>query len=170
MTMEKIELRGLVDRRGWAPGPWDDEPDKVEWRDIATGAPCIAIRNLYLGFWCGYVAVPPGHPWHGLPPDDVHPGTLREINFTGACDPDTWPEPRLCHTPQPGEPAQVWWIGFDCGYARDYAPSESLIRHPGLDESARRRGGHLICRPYRSLAYVTVECAAIARAIVAAAA
>jgi hypothetical protein len=25
-----------INRTGWGDGPWDDEPDKVEWRDAVT--------------------------------------------------------------------------------------------------------------------------------------
>lgn len=63
-TTEKTET--FIDRTGWPSGPWDDEPDRVEWRDEATGLPCLALRNDMFGSWCGYVAVPPGHPVHGL--------------------------------------------------------------------------------------------------------
>jgi hypothetical protein len=34
-----------VDRTGWPPGPWDDEPDRIEWIDEATGQPCLMRRN-----------------------------------------------------------------------------------------------------------------------------
>lgn len=54
-----------VDRSGWRPGPWDDESDRVEWRDDLTGLDCLAVRGN-LGNWCGYVGVPPGHRWFGV--------------------------------------------------------------------------------------------------------
>lgn len=42
-------------------GPWDSEPNRVEWKH--AGVPCLAVRNQF-GAWCGYAAVPPGHPLH----------------------------------------------------------------------------------------------------------
>jgi hypothetical protein len=68
-----------IDKSTWGDGPWMTEPDRVEWRH--AGLPCLALRNQ-MGVWCGYAAVPPGHPWHGVhysacaegcPPDPVLP-------------------------------------------------------------------------------------------------
>ncbi len=52
----------IVDRAGWARGPWDDEPDRLEWHH--RGMPCLMLRN-WCGVWCGYVAVNPDHPYYG---------------------------------------------------------------------------------------------------------
>src|SRR4051812_43956542 len=46
-------------------GPWIDEPDKAQWIDDATGLDCLIVRNR-TGALCGYVGVPPEHPWHGV--------------------------------------------------------------------------------------------------------
>lgn len=54
-----------IDKSTWPRGPWDDEPDKVQWEDAATELPCLIVRNG-LGALCGYVGVPEGHPWHGI--------------------------------------------------------------------------------------------------------
>lgn len=43
----------------WGPGPWDGEPDKMQWTDPATGLDCLIVRNT-LGALCGYVGVTPG--------------------------------------------------------------------------------------------------------------
>ena len=58
--METIEYRHL-DKTTWARGPWDDEPDKIQWMTQA-GFPGLAVRGP-LGAWCGYVGVSEGHPW-----------------------------------------------------------------------------------------------------------
>lgn len=57
--METIQYHTL-DKSDWGKGPWQDEPDKVQWQDNATGIPCLAVRNS-LGNWCGYVGVSKGH-------------------------------------------------------------------------------------------------------------
>lgn len=104
-----------ISRRNWGNGPWDTEPDRIEWRYM--GYPCLIVRN-HLGALCGYVAVNPGHPWYGLSEDiqvKVHGG----ITFTGPCD----SESPICHTPMPGEPDDVWWVGFDCAHGGDLVPS-----------------------------------------------
>src|SRR5579884_1161092 len=53
-----------IDKSTWGPGPWQDEPDKEQWTDEATGYACLIKRNP-VGALCGYVGVPEGHPWHG---------------------------------------------------------------------------------------------------------
>lgn len=52
----------FVDKSTWGPGPWADEPDKVQWQDETTGLPCMVRRGSpEIGVWCGYVGVAEGH-------------------------------------------------------------------------------------------------------------
>lgn len=132
-----------IDRSEWGPGPWDGEPDRVEWR--SRGFACLA-RRTRMGAWCGYVAMPPGHPWHGKeygePDVDVHGG----LTYANKCSGD------ICHVPAPGEPADVWWLGFDCSHSNDLSPSMSAHwrkHHPELSTDAYD--------VYRDLAYVKAE-------------
>jgi hypothetical protein len=125
MTETELEK---VDRSGWPAGPWDAEPDRVEWR--AHGFPCLIVRNR-LGALCGYVGLPPGHPHHGNGygnvPVDVH-GGLTYANKCGG---------HICHVPAPGEPDDVWWLGFDCLHWGDVAPGMiAAHRRMGLPDSA----------------------------------
>src|SRR5437868_4216905 len=48
------EGRPRLNRRGLeaGPGPWWDEPDKVQWIDPATDLDCLAVRGPF-GAWCG---------------------------------------------------------------------------------------------------------------------
>lgn len=166
------------DRTDWpADDPrWCDEPDRVEWRDEKTGLVCLARRGPS-GAWCGYVAVSPGHPWHGLSygecPDgcgedwcghtpenrcEVHGG----LTFVGPCMEDD-PIQGVCHIPEPGEPDDVWWFGFDCHHSRDYAPAyEARCRSiPGMPERP-----NLISKDvYRSLDYAKESIARLALAL-----
>lgn len=59
---EKPEAR-KIDKSTWGAGPWQTEPDRIEWEHV--GLTCLMLRTDHMGNWCGYVAVPPGHPWHG---------------------------------------------------------------------------------------------------------
>src|SRR5437868_461399 len=99
--------------RSIPPGPWDNEPDRLEWRH--AGLPCLMNRNRS-GVWCGYVAVPPGHPFHGASYDDERTYDLPShggLTFSSTCSGE------ICHVPQPGEPDDVWWFGFDCNHGYD---------------------------------------------------
>jgi hypothetical protein len=99
-------------------GPWQGEPDEHEWR--AFGLPCLMRRNG-LGAWCGYVAVPRTHPWferhYAEVPAEVHGGLTYSAVCTGA----------VCHVPRPGEPEDVWWLGFDCSHYVDLSPGLSPL-------------------------------------------
>lgn len=82
--MERVEYRNVIDKTEWARGAWDNEPDKIQWQDEATGLPCLIVRGPS-GALCGYVGVAPGHPWHGKDYDscdvDVHWG----LTFAHGC-------------------------------------------------------------------------------------
>ncbi len=91
--MERIEYRDIVDKSDWPRGPWDSEPDKLQWRDETTGLPCLIVRGP-VGALCGYVGVLPGHAFHGLDYGQCPKGS--------EC-PDRTEERSWCdHTPESG--------------------------------------------------------------------
>jgi hypothetical protein len=138
------EKRALTDWRQWGEGPWQDEPDRLEWRSPGSELPRMAIRN-HFGAWCGYVGVPKGHRLFGKVWDDpecesieVHGGITYGNTCAGI----------ICHVPQPGESDHVWWLGFDCAHAFDYTPGMAV------------RFGEDV---YRDVAYIIHETERLAR-------
>jgi hypothetical protein len=171
LVMEMREWSHL-DKRAWERGPWDDEPDKVQWRDEATGLPCLAVRNERSGNWCGYVGVSERHPafglnyYHSTWDAEQEGQTLTPVQaainavsvhggltFADKCHPSPEGEGHgICHVPAPGEPDHVWWFGFDCAHSGDVSPgysAELRFDWPGAE--------------YRVLAYVKSECRDLAR-------
>lgn len=170
----RTEYRDAVDRADWPAGPWDDEPDKVVWVDPDSDLDCM-IRRGGGGAWCGYVGVPPEHPWYGVyysgciedpqcddgwecghsSPDgraEVHGG----LTFSGACREEGDPASAICHVPQPGRTDDVWWFGFDCSHAWDLRPgSIKFDREHGF----RRRPDEV----YRDEQYVIQQTLELAR-------
>jgi len=139
----------LLPKSEWGDGPWQTEPDRVEWRH--AGLPCLIRRSPGVtGVWCGYVAVPPGHPAHGAGYDDVAVDVHGGLTYAGDCDGDEGVG--ICHVPRPGEPADVYWLGFDCGHAFDICPALE----------ARYRDLATRDQVYRDLAYVTAETESLA--------
>ncbi len=142
-----------IDKSAWGPGPWQNEPDR--WEGEHEGFPLLAVRGKNHGAWCGYVAMPPGHPWHGktgcaeYPEVSVHGG----LSYGNACGGD------ICHVPRPGEPDNVWWLGFDCVHAFDVAPAREAMT------GWMRIEGEV----YRTLDYVQAECRGLAEQAKAAA-
>lgn len=123
----------VVDRSSWHAGPWDGEPDR--WEDRHAGFPVLAVRNS-LGNWCGYVGVPPGHPWHGRGYDDVDARVHGGLTYAGLCN------GVICHVPRQGEPSEVFWFGFDCAHAGDLTPS-MFSRYGGYPGDVYRNLGYV---------------------------
>jgi hypothetical protein len=135
----------VINRLNWAPGPWDEEPDRLEWR-TGVGYPGLIVRGQ-LGALCGYAGLPPGHPCHGIgyedvPSIEVHGG----LTYGDAC------QGPVCHVPSPGEPDDVWWLGFDCAHYLDCVP--------GMTPMYMRSDRGLV---YRDVEYVRNEVEALAR-------
>lgn len=134
-----------IDKSTWGPGPWQEEPDRIEW--VHLGLPCLMTRTP-MGNWCGYVAVPPGHPAYKKNYDDLDLVVHGGLTYSDHC------QGHICHVPKLGEPDDVWWFGFDCAHAWDLVPSvKPLLEklghpHPGfMDDWAT----------YRAVPYVKKE-------------
>jgi hypothetical protein len=157
-----------VDRTGWPNGPWDDEPDRVDFKTEA-GFPAIALRSSS-GYWCGYVAAPPGHPAHPDSGDDVDIAVHGTVTYGGKCSGD------VCHVPEPGEPDDVYWIGFDFAHSGDARPSKrDWDDHPWSPDGRTQYWGPnaRYCRAdevrgvYRDIAYVRAECEKVGQQLAA---
>lgn len=142
-----------IDKSGWGRGEWQDEPDKMQWQDEATGLPCLIVRGPS-GALCGYVGVAPDHPLHGKDYDHVDVSVHGGLTFSDRCA-DSADESRgICHVAGEGEPDHVWWFGFDCAHLYDHTPAYE--RHWGSGEDI-----------YRDLAYVQSEVTSLARQLAA---
>lgn len=151
--METIEYH-TKDKSGWGVGPWQDEPDKRQWADEATGLPCLIVRPH--GSLCGYVGVPPGHWAHGVHYDDNRLGHIEVhggLTFSRGCMHGDDESQGVCHKPAPGEPDDVWWLGFDTAHCWDVDPERSA-RWPELQPGDAE---------YRDMAYVAAQVAALAK-------
>lgn len=156
--MEFLQTWSIPERHQPGEGRWSDEPEKAYWIDEATGLDCLIVRGPS-GALCGYAGVPPGHPWHGIDyqgcveascdneerwncphrPDgqiEVHGG----LTFADKCAEGGG---LICHEPQPGRPADVWWFGFDCAHSGDLCPAY--------------RREHALYESYRGIEYVASE-------------
>jgi hypothetical protein len=105
------------------------------------------VRNR-IGYRCGYVRVPAGHPWYGQGYDDVRTADGDWPDVHGGL---TFAEPDTdCGK---GGDDSAWWLGFDCGHAGD-APDPSLP------------GGNVLDLPggvIRTTEYAVEECRSLAR-------
>lgn len=144
-----------VDKTKWPQGPWDAEPDRIQWTTQA-GYVGLAVRNSHFGNWCGYVGVPQTHPYHGKHYDQVNVSAHGGLTYSDYCREDT----PICHVPAPGEPEELYWFGFDCAHFRDYAPGLDRILAATLNRPVREPNPD---ETYRDLAYVQGEVEDLAR-------
>jgi hypothetical protein len=123
---------------------WKSEPDRVEFE--SDGFPCLIVRGPVKAL-CGYVALPPGHPWHGKHYNDVEPSPDVHwgLTYSNKC------HGKICHEAKAGEPDNVWWLGFDCAHSGDLCPGmEPILYEHGYSA-------------YRNIAYVKKECEKLAQ-------
>jgi hypothetical protein len=128
----------------------------VQWIDEATDLDCLIVRN-HMGALCGYVGLPHEHRLYGLgygevdEQVEVHGG----LTYAAPCQENG----KICHVPEPGRPADVWWFGFDCAHAGDLIPNAGDLI-PNMDDFGYGPD------TYRDIAYVTAECASLAGQLV----
>jgi hypothetical protein len=144
----EVVQSGLVDREGWGAGPWDGEPDQVVWRG-PHGYPCMVWRHDRYGQLNGYVAVPAGHPAHGL---DYGADALDELEVHGGLT-------------FAGGGIKGWWVfGFDCGHGgRDVQPGmEAMLTGLGI-RTPFLLGVSSLRPSYKPLPFVRDEVESLAR-------
>lgn len=152
-----------IDKSSWGPGTWQDEPDKVQWREEETGLPCLAKRGPG-GHWCGYVGVSEGHPAFERDYTDIDVRIHGGLTYAEHCAEGPEDE-AICHVPESGEADYVWWLGFDCAHLMDYSPAHAAADRKRYEDtgdpiwlnSAFDRG------EYRTLGYVRAETESLAR-------
>lgn len=128
-----------IDKSKWGEGPWQSEPDRIEWE--FKGYPCLMTRTP-MGNWCGYVAVPPGHPFFEKGGDSLNLEVHGGITYADHC------RGHICHVPKPGQSDNVWWLGFDCAHAFDGLPG--MVAYLKNKDNFFSRG-------YKDVAYVRGE-------------
>ena len=96
-----------------------EQPDSV----LATGEHAgfqWTVTNNGMGYRCGYVRVPQGHPWHGQHYGDIEADVHGGLTFA---------EPDVPYGK--GGDDNAYWVGFDAAHSGDL-PDPSL---PGATQS-----------------------------------
>jgi hypothetical protein len=156
----------FMDKSDWPEGEWNQEPDKLQWKDEATGLPCL-IRRGPMGALCGYVGVSAGHRLFEKLYSDPAAEELNAhggLTFSDHCDGDE--EKGICHVPGNAEPDHVWWFGFDAAHWQDLVPamySETLTKVLGVKFRSVLNGFDT----YRNIEYMKKECADLAAQLAA---
>jgi hypothetical protein len=100
-----------------------------------------------MGYRCGYVRIPPDHPWHGLGYEEVETADGGYVDVHGGL---TFAQPDTdCGK---GGEDNAWWLGFDCAHYMD-APDSAL---PGYNPILEHGG------TIKNTSYVAAECRKLA--------
>jgi len=144
-----------ISKEGWGEGPWQEEPDKIQWEDPLTQLPCLIVRSDLLGSLCGYVGIPEGHPWFGLASKHIDANVHGGVTYSGLCDHETEAAGSICHMADDG--IKRWWVGFDCAHWDDVRPAMyARTRIYFMPEEST----------YKTVAYVKHECANLASQVI----
>lgn len=92
------------------------------------------VAHNDLGYRCGYVRVPPGHPWNRRGYDDIKANAHGGLTYTEA-DTD----------------GVHWWAGFDCAHCWD-------AQDPKLPSTYRMPESLAIRSTIRTQEFVEAEC------------
>jgi hypothetical protein len=96
-------------------------PDSLIIKGVHRGYEWEVTSNR-MGYRCGYVRVPPGHPWHGKGYDDIGAEVHGGLTFA---EPDADCGVRCPGVPHSGHAStdwtcpiedgadNDWWVGFD---------------------------------------------------------
>jgi hypothetical protein len=170
--------RYTVDKTSWERGPWDDEPD-LENLTTAEGFDALVFRASWSGNFCGYVGVPPGHPWYGkeygasvkitekqaTEPVDIDRVSVISLLAMSMYDSESDDLASIdciirVHggltysgfgRERFGEKPDHWYFGFDCAHAGDLSPAYASKYGLGYDDQ------------YRDVDYVRREIADLSR-------
>lgn len=149
-----------VDKSEWGDGPWQNEPDKMQFMDEATRMPCLIVRN-HVGALCGYVGVPEWHPAYDKDYDSVDVRVHGGLTFAGFCQKGCDESKGVCHVVEGGGNDKVYWLGFDCAHYMDYSPAyKAILKGIGIDPFDRRE-------IYKDVPYVKAEIAQLAQQLAA---
>lgn len=97
----------------------------------AHGFNCLVLSSslpMFGEYHCGYVGVPPGHPWHGADYDSVSAEVHGGLTFSGKTD-----DARKVD----GQP-DLYWLGFDLAHLgdRNLGPDYCAEQAEGLAKQA----------------------------------
>lgn len=137
----------FYDKKSFPPGKWIHEPDLCSWEQY--NLPCLALRDMSIGVWKGFVGVSEGHPFYNLNIDDLLKNSeAMEIFFSvyggisGAGRLSSkYKEIAKNH----------WWIGIETTHGGDLMP---LLR---MDTSDPDMAKLLSGQTYKDLRFIRRE-------------
>lgn len=154
--MSNVITIEFFNKKDFPPGKWRSEPDLCFW--YYQDVPCLAVRDMDMGIWKGFVGVTEGHPFFQVTTDQV-------VNLPQALD--------LFRTAYGGCISGMgklalkfqnyakgcWWIGIETTQGSDLMP---LLR---LDQIDPQMAKLLSNQTYKDLHFIRRETNKLAKFI-----
>ena len=142
----------FYNKDNFPPGKWMSEPDLCYWeREL----PCLAIRDMKLGIWKGFVAVDETHPFFEKRVEELFqmPNILEVLQSAhgGVCGVGHLVLPK--HSEYAGN---RWWLGIETSHGEDLMP---LVK---LDPSMAKMTSN---QTYKDLRFIRRETNKLARVV-----
>jgi hypothetical protein len=115
--MSKVIFLEFYDKENFPPGKWLREPDFCYWE---KKLPCIAVRDMGMGIWKGFVGVDDKHPFYGKGVDELLKiSEAVEVFFSvygGLSGAGRLPAKFKEYA------KNYWWIGIETSHGGDLMP------------------------------------------------
>lgn len=106
----------FYNKKHFPPGVWMNEPDFCRWESY--GFCCLAIRDMNLGMWRGFVGVTKIHPFFNKNFEEIlHEEWLTNLDIHGGLS-DIGKLPIKFNEYNDG----IWWFSFECTQGEDFLP------------------------------------------------
>jgi hypothetical protein len=155
LDVSNIIFIDFFSKKSFPPGKWLSEPDLCGW-DYA-GHPCLAIRDMSMGVWKGFVGVNAEHLFYGKSIEQLMQlHVVLEIFFSvygGISSAGTLPSKYTEYS------KNWWWIGIETANGADYMP---LLK---LDTSDPDMAKMLSNQTYKDLHFIRREVKKLAKEI-----
>lgn len=144
--MNNVIFLKFYKKQKFPPGRWLSEPDYCKW--YRGDLVCVALRDMTLGIWKGFVGVDKSHPFFGQSVEEIlkTPPMLDAFVavYGGICTaghlPDKYEE----------DAKKLWWIGVETSHGGDLFPLLKI--EPGSDMDIMLSG-----QTYKDLAFIRRE-------------
>ncbi len=115
-------------KKHFPPGKWQSEPDYCKWNQYDLV--CLALRDMSMGIWRGFVGLDKDHPCYGQSVEDIikAPSMIEAfVSVYGGIVSAGHLPPRY-----EVDAKKYWWVGIETAMAEDLFPL--LNSDPEIDE------------------------------------
>lgn len=119
----------FLNKKNFPPGDWMKEPDYCEW--VQNELTCLALRDMKLGMWRGFVALTKEHVYFGKTLQHIVNEELFEyLDVHGGISVAGKLPPKYKELNK-----DRWWMGFECALGEDLLPLAKLDVNDALQAS-----------------------------------